>query len=371
MTIETVGSFLPNEKLIKARQEYNSGLIDRNRLSEIEDEAVTDIVDRQIACGLQYITSGEIRRKHWAYDFWFGLEGISCERIDSGHIYQSIETATDHVHITRRIGFNPQHPFLSDFTFLFNSAAGRARCRQTLPSPANLFLEIYCLYNGHPEHIYPSVDLLISDIAETYRRTLLQLYESGCRSIQFDDTACGLMCDDNFTKRLLQGGVDLLNLHKQIITVINTSITGLPDDMETSVYMSGGDIVVPEWEYIRYPDNIMPTALSSLNVDKFFLPFNMDDEYSIEVLRHIPKGKKVVLGLADAHSPFSEDITMISATVARASGHIPVDNISVSPKTGFKLSSYASRGLTYEDQWAKIYQLQNIGCQNILNRFIK
>lgn len=360
MTIETVGSFLPNEKLIKARQEYSSGRITFRQLSEIEDEAVSDIVERQLACGLLYVTSGELRRKHWANDFWFGLDGISCEHVDTGHIYQSIEASTDHVHITGRIAFNPQHPFFSDFVFLSGAVARRAKCRQTLPSPANLLLEIFSLSDGHPEQLYPSVELLVTDIAEAYRRTLLRLHELGCESVQFDDTACGLMCDDNFTKRLLQGGVDLLKLHSLIITVINDSIVGLPDDMEKSIYLSGGDTIVPEWEYIAYPDNIMPLVMSSLNVDKFFLPFDIGNDYALEILRHVPKGKKVVMGLADAHSPFPDNNIRMSEMLQKASRHIELPCLAVSPRTGFKLSSYSNRGLTYEDQWRKLIELSNM-----------
>ncbi|WP_289761493.1 hypothetical protein, partial [uncultured Duncaniella sp.] len=183
-----------------------------------------------------------------------------------------------------------------------DAVAGRAKCRQTLPSPANLLLEIYALSDGRPQTLYPApIDTLISDIAEAYRQTALRLHELGCNSLQYDDTALGLMCDDNYTKRLLQGGVNLIRLHGELIAVINRSLEGLPDSMEKSIYISGGDNVVPEWEHIDYPDNIMPKALSSLDVDKFFIPFDLGNDYAIQVLRHVPQGKTVVLGLADAH----------------------------------------------------------------------
>jgi len=360
MTIETVGSFLPNEPLIAGRSEFDRGLIGRDRLTEIEDDAVRDVVERQLACGLRYVTSGEMRRKHWAKDFWFGLGGISCEHIDSGHVYMPIEAGTDLLHITGRIAFNPEHPFFEDFRFLHDAVAGRACCRQTLPSPASLLLEIYALSDGHPERLYPAPESLIADIAEAYKATAMKLHEMGCGSLQYDDVALGLMCDDIYTKRLLQGGVDLIKLHDEIIEVINASLSGLPADMETSIYISGGDKIVPEWEYINYPDNIMPKALSTLAVDKFFLPFENGEEYPFEVLRHIPKGKKVVLGLIDAHTPFDDSETVLKASLAKASAYIDAQHLAISPRTGFKLTSYSTRGLTYEDQWRKIAELSAI-----------
>ncbi len=361
MTVETVGSFLPNETLIAARNDFERGIIDRRSLTTIEDAAVCDIVERQLSCGVPFVTSGELRRKHWAYDFWFGLEGISCERISSGRIYQSIETSTDHLNITDRIAYNPSHPFFEDFRFLRNAVAGRAKCRQTLPSPANLLLEIYALSDGRPETIYPAtIDTLIKDIADAYRLTAIRLAELGCESLQFDDTALGLMCEDNYTTRLLQGGVDFIRLHSELISCINMSLEGLPADIEKSIYISGGDTIVPEWEYIEYPDNIMPKALSSLHVDKFFLPFDTGNDYALQVLRHLPHGKSVVLGIADAHTPFSENPDVINEMISKVSRLTTSNKLAISTRTGFKLSSYNQRALLYEDQWRKLSELSAI-----------
>lgn len=359
MTIETVGSFLPNEKLLSARCDFECGKIDRQQLTSVENEAVRDIVERQLDCGLSFITSGELRRKHWANDFWFGLNGISCENVSSGHLYQPVESSTDLLRITGRIGFNPAHPFFADFRFLHDTVAGRAKCRQTLPSPANLLLEIYALSCGQPETLYPaSTDTLITDIADAYRHTAMRLHELGCEALQYDDTALGLMCDDNYTKRLLQGGIDLFKLHRELINIINSSLSWLPAEIEKSIYVSGGDTVVPEWEFIDFHDNIMPKVLSSLKVDKFFIPLELGNDYAIEVLRHIPQDKSVVVGLVDAHTPFPDGPDSLTAMIDKIARVVEPSRLAISPRTGFKVSSYKERGLLYEDQWRKIIDLE-------------
>ena len=361
MTIETVGSFLPDETLIASRRDFERGLINRQQLTSVEDAAVRDIVERQLSCGVPFVTSGELRRKHWSKDFWFGLRGISCENVSTGHLYQPVEVSTDHLHLTGRIGFNPAHPFFDDFSFLHAAVAGRAKCRQTLPSPANLLLEIYALSGGRPETLYPApIETLISDIADAYRQTAFRLREIGCDSLQYDDTALGLMCDDIYTKRLLQGGVDLIRLHGQLIVVINNSLEGLPEEMEKSIYISRGDDIVPEWEYIDYPDNIMPTALSTLDVDKFFIPLDLGNDYAVEVLRHIPEGKTAVLGLADAHSPYPENSDSLAAMIRLATRLVPPSQLALSTRTGFKVTSYNERALLYEDQWRKLRELSAV-----------
>ncbi len=358
--IDVVGSFLLPDSLLTARKQYETGAIDGQQLKTIEDEAICHLVEDQIGIGLTEVTSGEFRLNQWDKDFWFGLNGIRRERAESGHIYQPLDSFTDMMRFMDRIGYNPEHPFFADFAHLLKVSDGRVCCRQTLPSPANLYLEIFSMTDGHPEQIYPYADELTADISETYNKTMHRFYELGCRHIQFDDTACGLMCDDNYTKRLLQGGVDLISLHEQIVNLFNNSVAGIPPDLETSIYLSGGDTIVPEWEFLQYPDNIMPKVLSQVNVDKFYLPFEVGNDYQLEVLRHIPQGKDVVLGLADAHSPFAENSSEILDTVVKASKHVSPERLSVSPRTGFKLTNYASRGLTYEYQWRKLEQLWEV-----------
>lgn len=360
--IDIVGSFLLPESLLSVRKQYETGVIDRQYLNIIEDEAVSRLVEDQIRVGLTEVTSGEFRLNQWDKDFWFGLDGIRRERAESGHIYQPLDPFTDTMRFMNLIGYNPEHPFFADFAHLLKATYGRVGCRQTLPSPANLYLEILTMTDGHPEQIYPFADNLFDDIAVAYNKTMRRFYELGCRHIQFDDTACGLMCQDNYTKRLLQGGVDLISLHERIVNLFNNSVAGLPSDMEISLYLSGGDTIVPEWEFLQYPDNIMPKVLSQVNADKFYLPFESGNDYQLEVLRHIPRGKDVVLGLADAHSPFTENTSQILDDVVKASKYVSPERLSVSPRTGFKLTSYASRGLTYEYQWQKLAHLIEVLC---------
>lgn len=333
--------------------------MDPQQFNAIEDEAVAALVEDQIGAGLTEITSGEFRRDQWDKDFWFGLDGISRERVESGHIYQPLDPFTDTMRFRGRIAYNPDHPFFNDFAYLKEIAKGRAACRQTLPSPANLYPEILSMTDGHPEQVYSDSARLLDDISEAYNRTMLRFYKLGCRLIQFDDTACGMLLEDNHTKRLLQGGMDLHSLHGQILGLFDTSVDGLPHDMEISLYLSGGDNIVPGRGIPEFPDDIMPKVLSRANVSKFFIPFDIGKDNQLEMLRHVPDGKSVVIGLADAHSPLAESPDDIRATVAKASEYIQNGRLPVSPKTGFKLTSYVSRGLTYDSPWRKIAHLRD------------
>lgn len=360
MEIDVIGIYLPPSGLTAARTGHRQGSVSSARLKDIENEAVRDIVERQIGCGLKAVTSGGIRWDYWDKDFFFGLYGIRKERLESGHIYSNEDALTDLLRFTGRISHNPSHPYFEDFSFMAGIVAGRAVCRHIIPSPAELYMQVFLMSDGHPERIYPDAGNLLSDITDAYRKTISRLYELGCRSIVLDDTICGRLCEDNFTKRLLQGGIDTVGLQDTVIRLLNGSLTGFPADLEKGVYLSGGDTVVPEWEYIKYPDNIMPRILSEVNADKFFMPFDTADDYSVEILRHVPEGKKIVLGLIDAHTPFPDDEETITRFVGKAERYINPAMLAVGSKTGFNLSSYAPRGLDYNDQWSKIESLASM-----------
>lgn len=360
MKVDFVGSFLAPIDFFEKRENYFHGEIDRETFERLADKAIAGLVDDELKAGLTEVSSGEFRRKSWDKDFFFGLDGITVERLESGHLYTEETVLTDLMRITGRIGYNPEHPFFSDFEFLKETTAGRAVCRQTIPSPAELYMRILMMTDGHPERIYPSPETLLDDIAEAYNRTIRRFYELGCRSLQLDDTVCGRLSDDSFMKELLQGGIDPIALQGDILALFNKSIEGISADMELSVYLSAGDTVVPQWHAVESPDNFMPRLLSSLNVSRFYMPFNTGAPESVEIVKYIPAGKKLVMGVVDAHSPFPDNHTLLMATISEALLYISPDKVFISPKTGFKVSSFDRRGLTYEDQWHKLGMLSEL-----------
>lgn len=121
--VDIVGSFLLPDELMEARSRYDYGATDRQRFESIENEAVARLVEDQLAAGLTEVTSGEFRRRQWDKDFWFGLNGISCERVESGHIYQPLDPFTDMMRFIGRISYNPDHPFLPTLQIFIKSPA--------------------------------------------------------------------------------------------------------------------------------------------------------------------------------------------------------------------------------------------------------
>jgi len=357
MKYDVVGSFLAPEALMEAKEKLKAGKISAGEYAEALDKAVAELVERQIEHGLPAVSSGEIRRTYWDRDFYFGLGGIVRECFDSGRVYQLAETFEDLPRVTGRICYNPEHPFFKDFSFLNAAAAGRRPARQTIPSPVDLFSTLHEMAAEVHDFAYSDHGQMAADIAEAYRRTIMHFYELGCRDIQLDDTVIGRLLDPTVTMELEQGGTDILSLHERIVGILTAATAGLPADMRVSLYISAGIDVVPRWHAARSVYALMPKIFAIPSIQAYYMPFELGNMESLEVLEAVPAGKEIVLGLLEAHSPYPDKEERVGLMVARAAAIAPGAVLAISPAGGFKLSSFLMRGLSYPDQWNKIDSL--------------
>ena len=75
-----VGSLLRPAKLQQSRIQRQRKNITPERLREVEDESIREVVKLQEDIGLQGITDGELRRDYWHLDFLMVLtvNGFDC-----------------------------------------------------------------------------------------------------------------------------------------------------------------------------------------------------------------------------------------------------------------------------------------------------
>lgn len=111
---EAVGSYLRPAALKEARARFAAGEISAEALREVEDREIADVVAKQKACGLHYITDGEFRRSYWHLDFMWGLNGVEHIELDHGYQFHGEETTHGSLRLTGRIS-GENHPFIQDF----------------------------------------------------------------------------------------------------------------------------------------------------------------------------------------------------------------------------------------------------------------
>lgn len=354
---EIVGSFILPERIKEARAQHASGIIDSQQLRTIEDECVSGLVSRQKAAGLNVITDGEYRRRHWANDFFYGLDGIEKVTITEGHLYQPQEVMCDLALLSGKVRYNRNHPFFSHFEFV-SRLAGDWRVKQTLPSPSQLFMTLKS-HNGNILHYYGSDNDLIHDIVGVYVMTIRRFYELGCRHIQLDDNCWGRFCDPDSLNRLIVDGEDVSAVIEKLVGINNMVIDALPDDMFVAAHICRGNHHspwIPAGDY-RF---IAPALFGGLHADRFLIEFDITLNNDFSPLRYIPADTEVVLGLLASHYPQMESMSILAGSIAEASRYVDIDRLGVSPRCGFH--SDETLALTEQSQWDKVELLLDVAC---------
>ena len=241
---DIVGSFLRPDVLKQARADFEAGTIDAAQLKTVEDIAIRDLVAKQKAAGLKVITDGEFRRSYWHLDFMWGFHGIERRTSREGYQFHDEETTADTAVVTGPIT-GENHPFVEHFKFVNALSDENHVARQTMPAPIQTFAEVTLdRCDGQIESlraVYPTDEALADAIAAAYRQVIADLYEAGCRNIQFDDCTWGIYCDKNFTAKTGLKPVDIQKICELGVTLNNEAIEGQPDDLVINTHVCRGN----------------------------------------------------------------------------------------------------------------------------------
>src|SRR5690606_17604026 len=160
-----VGSLLRPAKLHEARTRRARKNITAEKLREIEDESIREVVKLQEDAGLHGITDGELRRDYWHLDFLTRIGGVDFEE---GHMPLQwhrhdgvqLEWVPPEVKITGRLKRTAPIQ-VEDFRFL-QSAVHRT-AKVCIPSPSMLIVQ-----GGEKvidRNVYPDPDEFFADLS--------------------------------------------------------------------------------------------------------------------------------------------------------------------------------------------------------------
>ena len=349
---EAVGSYLRPAELKQAREKFADGEISASALRDIADRLITDVIRKQKAHGLRYITDGEFRRSYWHLDFMWGFNGAEHIELDHGYQFHGEETTHGSVKLTGKIT-GDNHPFIKDFLFVKQFEEDGIEAKQTIPAPAQFLAELFRGRNAeNTRKIYPNTSELIEDIAAAYRTFFREIHAAGCRTIQLDDCTWGMIVDQDYWKSKVGTGLTLEKEALQYLKVNNLAIEGKPQDLTVNTHVCRGNYHSCYATKGAY-DPIAPFLFADEDVDTFYLEYDDERSGGFSPLKHVAEGKKVVLGLITSKSPVLEDKATVMARIREAAQYIPLDRLSLSPQCGFASCEIGNR-LTEEEQWAKL-----------------
>jgi 5-methyltetrahydropteroyltriglutamate--homocysteine methyltransferase len=345
-----VGSLLRPHELHQLREQARKNEISFEKLREAEDRAIRDVVKLQEDLGLPCITDGEFRRDWWHIDFIAGFDGIELEREGDayrGVQFKGVEAKPPTMFVKRKLR-RTKPSMVPHFQFL-KSVVKKGTPKFTMPSPAMLHAR------GDRESIrktYPDPAEFWADLTKCYREEIADLYKAGCRYLQIDDTTIAMFGDPNVQESFRKLGDDPKKDVAIYAQAVNDAIRDVPDDMTVAIHTCRGNFR-STWLAKGGYDYVAETAFSTIDVDGFFLEYDDERSGGFEPLRHIPKGKRVVLGLVSSKVPELESKDLLKKRIEQAAKVVPLENLCLSPQCGFS-STHHGNNLSVEQEKAKL-----------------
>jgi len=345
-----VGSFLRPKVLLDARAQFRGGAIDAAALRRVEDEAIRGIVGFQEDLGLRGITDGEYRRTYFHIDFLTQLQGVETH----GGIHVKFHSAKGEVDFeppVMQVTGKVRHEKAiqrADFEFL-RSATTRTP-KVTIPSPT--MLHFRGGRNAISKNAYPNLEQFYADVAAAYADELQALGDAGCTYVQFDDTNLAYLCDEKMREGARQRGDDPNELPRRYARLINAAIARRPKTMTICVHLCRGNFK-SAWAAEGGYEPVAEVLFNELAVDGYFLEYDDPRSGTFAPLRHVPKGKTVVLGLVSTKVGELESKDTLKRRIDEASKFVPLEQLCLSPQCGFS-STVDGNEIAFESQAAKL-----------------
>ncbi len=343
---DQVGSLLRPVELLEARSKAKRGEINAEVLREVEDRCIRAAIARQEAIGLQAVTDGEFRRDWWHVDFLAGFDGVEGYVAPLVVGFQNTEEQPPMIRVTGRVR-RSRPVFVESFRFMRQAATRTAK--QTIPAPAMLHMRPGRA--GISREAYPDLAEFWQDVALAYREEIHALAAAGCTYLQLDDTSFAYLCDENFRAALKARGDDPDTLPYTYANAINAAIADRPAGMAITMHTCRGNFKSTWVASGGYEPVIL--ALFSTNVDGVFMEFDSERAGTFEPLRHVPRGRKVVLGLVTTKVGELEDKDTLKRRIEAAAKFVPLEDLCLSPQCGFS-STHHGNALSQDDQWRKL-----------------
>ena len=193
--------------------------------------------------------------------------------------------------VSGKVGWR-QRPFLADFAFVQANARGLAK--QPIPSPS-----VPHFRGGRAAidaRAYQELAPFFADLGDACAGTVRAFAEAGCRYLQLDEVNIAYLCDPEQLATLRRRGDSTDGLLELYAGLINRAIVGRPADMTVAMHLLRGNFR-SGWLTSGGYDPVAEVLFNSIDVDAYFMEYDSARAVTFAPLRHVPKGKTVILGL--------------------------------------------------------------------------
>jgi 5-methyltetrahydropteroyltriglutamate--homocysteine methyltransferase len=358
---DQVGSLLRPPELVQAWDRFFAGELDRAAVTEIEDRAILEALDRQRATGIGVFTDGEFRRAVYMTGVVEAVEGFVPGqgphlpwRSDPGRevppdmLAFRVTVVGERLRQTRRIAAH-------EAAFLRERAGGPWKI--TLPSPAHFIIGAHV--PGVTDVAYPSRSDLIAHLAEILAGEAGSLAREGVEYLQVDSPTYSIWFDPEELEVYRGWGVDPDGLLDEMIAADNAILDAArAGGAVTALHVCRGN-GSGAWLAAGGYEPVAERLFSELRCDRLLLEYDSERAGDFEPLRFVPEPKVAVLGLVSTKYGEPEPRDALLRRIDEAARYLPPERLALSTQCGFA-SNFRGNPITPEDQWRKLELVASI-----------
>jgi len=362
--LDHVGSLLRPAALRQARErllgvhdaDHNLNAHDNAELRAIEDGFVREVVALQEDAGMPIVTDGEFRRRSWWTDFYLSLTGTSITYNGKNPI-TFVNAAGDKrpapaIRIRGKVSW---HGSVNLEPFKFLKGAATRVAKVTLPGPPMLH---FMRDENFVPSVYPDVDQFWDDVIAGYRSEIAALAAAGCRHIQIDECMLPWLCDPRHQAFCKSRGEDANALIDKYAWTINQAIAGRPKDMVVALHSCRGNLNA-FWGGEGGYEQIADAIFHKIDADLYLLEYDTPRAGDFTPLRHVPKGKTVLLGLVSTKESALESRDELRRRIDEAGRSLDLAQLGLCPQCGFSTNLFGTH-FTIDDQRRKLERMAKV-----------
>ncbi len=344
---EHIGSLLRPRALLERRAQFARGEIGPDELRAAEIGAIAQAVTLQERVGLAMATDGEFRRRSYHSYFYRQLGDITPDAVGGEAAGPGGRGAQPTAVVKSKVKWTkPIH--VDDFKFLRSLTTAEPKI--TIPGPCAVHFR-----GGDAAvtaHAYGDVAEFWDDTVAAFRSELSALAAAGCRYVQIDETAFAKFGDPDVQASLAARGDDWSKLIDTYVGVTNRVLRDLPPSLHVGMHLCRGNRG-GHWHAEGGYDAVAERLFNALAIPFFLLEYDSPRAGDFSPLRHVPKEKRIVLGLVSTKTSEIEQKDALKRRLDDASRYVDLDRLSVSPQCGFA-SVAEGNPITPQAQEAKL-----------------
>jgi 5-methyltetrahydropteroyltriglutamate--homocysteine methyltransferase len=359
MRVDLVGSLLRPRSVKDAFIAFGEGRTNEAQLKQTQDQAIRDVVAKQVGHNLPIVVDGEFRRTSFMESFSVvaGVEEWQAGVKTYHELLKRMERDESVTHkgqdpillnrkrVTQKLKL-VRNSLLDDFRFT-QSLTDRP-VKVTLIGPDRIQ---QCYDADASRGVYPNAAEFLCDVVIVERQIIEQLSQAGCRYIGIDAPGYTAYVDPDSVAAMRSRGDDPMEIMGRSIQADNEMIAGFADTV-FGIHICRGNRQ-SMWHREGHYDAIAEKLFAGLQHQRLLLEYDTERAGSFEPLRFVPKGKIAVLGLITTKVGRVESVDELRRRIDEAAHYLPLEQLAIGPQCGFA-SSLRGNLLSEDEQFRKL-----------------